>query len=341
MSININGIINLQKVISIFETQNEYLKNKLLGKGELQAACYLALETLKKAYDCKDTEWRKIRDRIQVSFIKDTKFPKVMNTSVTCGAVVQMKKKPENICVLNCGTGGIRYQYYKIEDGIVVVSDELKPTDAYSLSDLKIPNLYEGKLDVEFIKTAVARDLGECKSKNNLDNCKYVALITGDLRAARENKKGFTEKEINSRQELFETMVQSIFTPLKIEPWNGKSYFMSQTEEGTCEILALENLLSGLDPKLRVLITFGIGRGSCQWSNSKLIVGNDNGMNRPDKMMEMSMIVEKKFEESEYVSLLLENISADSVPVIALKSGTLIYLGKDKELQKIFGLQTP
>jgi len=341
MAEKINGLMPLSQVVKNFETNYNKLKEKLYLTGELETACWLAFESLKVTYDCKDPRWRKIRDKIYVSFIKETKSPKIMNTSVTSGVVVQLKDKPETVCVLNCGTGGIRYVFYQIVDGIVVVICEIKPSDNYSVSDLNVPGVYQGKYDAEYIKKSIARDLEDCKSKmspDKLKNCKYIAVITGDIRAARDNNKGYTDEQYQKRVTQFDSVAESIFKPLNIETWNGKSYYLKSSEEGSCEVLATQNLFAGLDPKLKVLISFGIGRGSVQWTHPKTFVGIDDGMNRPDKMMALKKVLEKKFEEPDYVSVLLDGINDDTLPVIALKSGTLILYGRDKEIQKSIGV---
>jgi len=174
---------------------------------------------------------------------------------------------------------------------------------------------------------------------NNPTDFTIIAIITGHLRTAYYNTT-FPDEEISNRQSLFDSTIQSIFSPLQIKPWTGKtSFFISQTDQDHYEMVAIQNLLSVLNPKLKVLITFGIGHESCQWSHKDLIIGNDSGMNNPDNMMEMSKIVSKKFDDNDYVSVLLDSMSVDKteIPVIALKSGTLKYLGQDKELQSLFG----
>jgi len=294
-------------------------------------------------YDCNNPNWRKIRDEIRVSLIKKTTTPEIMNTSLASGVVSQMKPESEIVCVLNCGDSGIKYQFYKLEDAKATILFELKPDSLkppYSLSDLNIPNLYPGKLSSEFIISSISRDLEECRYMfNNPTDFPILAIITGDIRNAYYNT-SFPNEEISNRQSLFDSTIQSIFSPLQIQPWSGhNSFFISQADQDHYEMIATQNLLSVLNPKLRVLITFGIGHESCQWTHKNLIIGNDSGMNTPDKMMDMSDIVSKKFEDNDYVSVLLDSMSVDitEIPVIALKSGTLKYLGQDKELQSLFG----
>jgi len=270
-------------------------------------------------------------ERVLVSFIKETKTPKEMNASVTSGIIAQMKNPAPVIAILNCGTGPVKYQFYSVQDGVAVVLFEHKPKTAPSISEFNIPGVYKGKTEAAEIKSSISQDIEICKKKLSKD-CIFSAVITGDIRSA-----FFKPGDINLRQS-FETAVKNIFEPLHISPWNGISYFISQEEEGSCEVSAVKNLHKGIDPRLQILFSFGIGRGSCQWSHEKLVVGNSDGMNRPDLMLGMADVVGQKFKTPEYVRLIVESILPNSLPVISLKSGTTLHFYNEPTLQKLFGI---
>jgi hypothetical protein len=333
MSETIPGILPLSKVVSIYESNKDILSKDLLKEplASLPAAFYVTLHTLSNVYHSSDPKWLQVRERVLVSFIKETKTPKEMNSSVTSGIIAQMKNPPPVMAILNCGTGPVKYQIYAVENGVAVVLSEHKPKTGPSISDLNIPGVYKGKTEIAEIKTSIIQDIAECQKKLSKD-CTFSAVITGDIRTAY-----YKLGDLHLR-EPFDTAVKTLFEPFHISPWNGHCYFISQEEEGSCEVSAVKNLHKGIDPRLQVLFSFGIGRGSCQWSHEKLVVGNTDGMNRPDLMLGMADVVAQKFKTPEYVSLIVESLLPNSLPVISLKSGTTLHFYNEPSLQKLFGI---
>jgi len=69
-----------------------------------------------------------------------------------------------------------------------------------------------------------------------------------------------------------------VFKPLGVLPWNDKSYFVSQDEEGALEHSATSNLVRDVEAEYDLMISLGIGKGACQWSTPSVTIKHEYGL---------------------------------------------------------------
>lgn len=315
----------------------------------LVAALTLTLATLRRLPVSLQT-------KTSVSFIKDSSD---LNSSVTAGIAQQLLTADEpDVGILNCGTGGVKLQWYRLSEGVVRVVHESKPdpsTDQYSLSDIAIRDKYiprKPARTIDEVSTAVARRLCAVYSAIPcLADVKLVAVVTGEIRAAWESKVG--DKE-------FEDTLGTVFDEIARKAGNksigtwGKtnSYFIKQSMEGEREYVALGNLLRDNDPQNKVFMSFGIGRGSVQLTRSTTLYGILAGMDAWQQHRGNDMLArhtdelianvqrDEKAALAELDSILHPRHGCPaSRAIIALKSGCLLYLMRDTVLLQ--GLQRP
>jgi len=147
-----------------------------------------ALTLLKNLYLMQDESWVEVRDRITIGLIKDT--ADYGNTSVSMGAAA-MKSECEKVGFLNCGTGGVKYQFYSRENGCLRLVSEYKPKGGANFNNLKIGGYNPKDLETsEATKAALAREL--CDSKlpwKGQDDVPVYVFITGTIRQYWEEAK--------------------------------------------------------------------------------------------------------------------------------------------------------
>lgn len=322
----IPGIVSLSELYHHLDDNHVKIKNSLDTTVDLDAALYATLETLKVVYE---SDTKNDRGNIIVSFIKTTKNT---NTSVISGIASKFNEK---VLILNCGTGSIKYQYYKKgSDGIVTVLGEHKPKTV-SFSNFPINGYYDVKENATSLNSmimAIKRDLKELPW--NLDkNVKVVAMITSNIRKAWQK---------SNAKEQFEGRVHEVFDKLNILPWDGKSFFITQEDEGAYESIATSNLIRDVNPDYDCVINLGIGRGSSQWTTIRngvpVTTKHEFGMSIPEKLVgdvSLKKTVQDQFKDPKYVEDLNNTCKNTKYPVIALKSGCLIKLNKDPGLKRL------
>jgi hypothetical protein len=315
-------IVSYKQFMESFPQEYKSITENIDEKSALGAACLGTFETLMQLWNHEDPYWNTIKNRVQLSFSKGSKKT---NTSVTSGtASLLLQNEGEEITFLNCGTGSVKVQVYKMGiNGVIEVIEDLKP-ETLSFSDLNINGIYSPNEKTGITSEALIENL---KTTLDLSKAKgpIYALITGTIR-----KTKFDALPIN--QWKMENEVRKIFENLNIEiiPWNGISYFISQKEEGFCEFYSIENMLKDMDKNLQPIVSIGIGKGSVQFSTKKKIIEYFHGMNEPHKLIGkdgMANTILKSFKGS-YV----KGCKYYKKPTIALKSGCLIYLLKEKKL---------
>ncbi len=311
----------------------------------------------------KNPRWLVVRDKVCLGLIKDTK--KHGNTSVSMGAANEFVRNIPNtdligssisngadrifVGFLNCGTGGVKYQLYCLEKGILYIYVEYKPKEgiAASPNGLKVMDYIPKK---EILMTDNQKLL-----KANMEyvdtelvpqgvKCHWFAFITGPWReawekASPEQRRGHEEKAI----EFFGCV------PF-IKPLAKKTFFMHQDDEGTLELNGTQqmykNLLdSNLLDKVKVIGSFGIGRGSCQWMIEKLdgtyeLTGHNAGMTDDVRLAGVGQVITNGYKDvnkfNRFLDVLETTLKNGLVPVIALKSGCTILLEKNKVLRAEF-----
>jgi hypothetical protein len=145
-------------------------KAKHIDQG-LEAALKATLETLDSVYSLKDVipKWGELVSKMCISFVKSTKST---NTSVTSGIASVVLNPGETSGFLNCGTGAVKFQFYKrAADGVVRVLIDDKP-DTVSFTNLVVEGYYEPKdmtavLTAEELTKGLAIELGPRRAQHS------------------------------------------------------------------------------------------------------------------------------------------------------------------------------
>jgi len=138
------------------------------------------------------------------------------------------------------------------------------------------------------------------------------------------------------KKKNLENEIGKLFHGTGIKPLTA-SFFITQGEEGGMELRGTRamygNLVSAnlLDIGTNVVVSFGIGKGSCQWmvlkTNGEMeLVGHRSGMNNVEKLREVGTTVLDSYKNPLALSSFLEALESTEKPVIALKSGAVLAL---------------
>jgi hypothetical protein len=332
---NINGIIKYCDLVYHMSDNYDTINSMLDISEGLDSACLATVDTLLKVYEkCPEI----VKEKMYISLIKSTKNT---NTSVTSGICVDLLEPGKRAQVLNCGTGAIKYQLYEMSsDRVIQTLHEYKPKTV-SFSKYHILDIYgvkENSYNENDMIERIAEDLTVAHDKYADVNIPIYAVITGDIRKAWENAD-------DKNKEVFESSVKSVFDEFGILPWNDKSFFISQDQEGERESVATNNLLRDVDVQCVGVGNFGIGKGSGQWTTIRkgvpVTTKHKFGMNTPENLVGVKVSLKKtvsnQFDDAQYISDLEETVrkavNNGKKPVWALKSGCLIKMDKDKELK--------
>ena len=290
------------------------------------------MQVLKALWNTEDNEaWNQIKRRLHISNIKDTPST---NTSVTSGIAQELLQPSSSIVILNCGTRDTRAQAYKKDGtGVVrVLGEDKKPRGSFS--SLVIGDVYQPKDEITGITVAQLRELVKKGLpefvKDHKPSQGVVAVITGTVRNAWESASKEDKK-------IFEATVADVLKPLGVKPF-GKSFFLSQTQEGQFEYNATCNLISGVEPNSQVLMSFGIGMGSAQLATKNTTIPFSFGMQHPERILGDSegclqqTIKEQLLGNEGLLQDLLAKVLDCDKPILALKSGCLIAVSRSFEL---------
>lgn len=248
---------------------------------------------------------REIRDKLAIGLVKDTIA--YGNTSVSMGVAVEHFSKLDgnnnDVVLLNCGTGGIKYQHYVRQDGIIRAGKEYKPENQTGPNSLKIKEYVPMKeVDGKKIESSISFErnqlqfvneltgfLSDSPNKENVSkfhpislHAPIIAFVTGSVRAKWEKESttgkkpydDYMEKYFGGFSENEQDMKSDDRIAIKI-PYSSnkyKSYYMEQYMEGNLELSGTRqmynNILSAdkLNKGTAVVASVGIGRGSCQFS---------------------------------------------------------------------------
>lgn len=256
---------------------------------------------------------KNVRGSLAIGLIKDT--IKYGNTSVSMGAAVEhFSKHPDydektnsgpddDVVFLNCGTGGIKYQYYVRRDGIIRIEKEHKPQNQTGPNSLKIGTYTPTKeVNGEKEDASIQFERNQLQFVNELTNilsglpdkmnkptrppitlhAPIVAFVTGTVRAKWEKASKDEKKQYDLYMENYfggfpednkdTSSVERIAIKIPHPSNEHKSYYMEQNMEGNLELLGTrqmyKNIVAGnrLDQGTVVIATVGIGKGSCQFS---------------------------------------------------------------------------
>jgi len=156
------------------------------------------------------------------------------------------------------------------------------------------------------------------------------AFVTGTIRQHWEEASDSEKKKLD--EEMFQ-----FFKDTNVKPLISTSFFLPQDEEGNFELRGTRgmygNLVSAglLEKGTSVVGSFGIGRGSCQWTvlsktGQPLLIGHKAGMTNLPKLKEVTDTVMGEYKNPESLELFLDALETSDKPVIALKSGAVLAL---------------
>ena len=256
----------------------------------IDVAFYVMMQILQEIYDLTKN------NNILIGTYKETQ--KYGDTSVSMGLCHQLKIE-EDIGILNCGAGGIKYQIYGKRDGYITLINKYCPHNGVNLNIMTGPQLVP-LIEKEMQTITMPK--------------KKIAFITGHLRKRWQNS-SLDKKEVMNQE------MTSIFQALSIDAIND-NYFMPQTIEGEMEMLATYHLYKNLDQNMEPMITLGIGNGSCQFSIKDVkVIEHTGGMQNINLLMQLPKTVMQKLN--------LDIFNQYEKPLIALKSGSVMRLQKN------------
>lgn len=311
-----------------------------------------SLDVCIKLWRMNNARWLAIRNRVHIGYIKGTK--KHGNTSVSMGLAVRYFEKNTNkscVIFLNCGTGGIKYQCYAQKANIIYLLFEFKPENRTGPNSLKVctytpKNEITFEVNVEALKTEMADAINSHKELlgSDIQQVDVLAFITGDIR------KKFEDSTQENKQ-IFENILKDYFHGIAKE-FNGMSYFMSQDEEGTLELVGADTMYKNLTNAnlleldgASVVGSFGIGRGSCQFMTKYYdaakctdvfqLIGYTYGMGSLQKLSQVGVFIDETLNNSpEKMDAFLTALESVKTPIIAFKSGATLLL-ENKEYPSV------
>jgi hypothetical protein len=138
---------------------------------------------------------------------------------------------------------------------------------------------------------------------------------------------------------------------LKITPAIDDNWFISQSSEGIYEGLSTKNIIKAIDPKYDILFNFGIGKGSSQFTLGINTIPYGFGMNKSNILVNGNILVKDEqslaktvslyFSKLDYIKQIIDTAQDMLNPVIALKSGCLIFFEDTSDLMKSMIIHGP
>jgi len=200
---------------------------------------------------------RKIRDRVQLGLIKETKS--FGNTSVSMGAAKSVPVFEDAVGFLNCGTGGIKYQMYSVRGGLLRVVAEFKPKNGCSPNALKVGSYSPkqkkeekeeagtksaGSGSVEAARELLLKELAEAPWRD-LPATPVYCFVTGTLRQHWEDSAA--DECALLEREMAKLFAGTGVQPLPNNNTDGQaSFFMSQDDEGRLELIGTRAMYANL-----------------------------------------------------------------------------------------------
>ncbi len=321
-------IVPLEKIVRLYPEIMTLLGKA--GDDAIVVALRTVLELMFNLWYTADEQWIALRNRVRIGLVKDTK--KYGNTSVSQGCAVNyFSTNPDktNVAFLNCGTGGIKYQVYKNDNGLITVVSEFKPENGAS------PQVFAKPLGDETSKEIVKQHTllkSEMEASGIPFDCEVFAFVTGTIRANWEN--GSTTERVD-----FDSYVEMMFAAIPaIKPISPTSFFLTQDAEGELESLGTTSMYDNLSiagelqSGVRTAAIIGIGRGSVQltWQNAdrtrQYPINKTPGMNDVRGLSNWAWRVLPEIRGK--IGTLVDFMSTSELPTIALKSGCMLYLTK-------------
>lgn len=306
--------------------------------AEIIQGVYLVQKLIRILYDLgSESERQMLMYSTFFGLIKDTK--EHGNTSVSMGVASlffeDASHKQHLLEIGGFGAGGMKPSMFHVNQKghVSCLMDDMKGTDAMPNPNLlKIGTFCPSQKLSTMMEEKAKLDKCVQLLKKKEDSLGYddlttfkVAYITGPLREHYEKKKFINSDEC---LEIDAAFTNSFFNEYKFLPLrNSNSYFMSQKNESLMELKAVQSMYSNLfDDNLitnkNVVLSMGLGRSSFQCGDVMAYFGmsDKNVVNNVTRLL--------TFEDLTYLYETLTN--ACDNPIIALKSGCLLYFQKNQ-----------
>lgn len=286
-----------------------------------------AMSLLKDLWYLDDQTWLRLRHRVKIGVVKDTKL--YGNTSVSMGAAKVYGRSHSFVGFLNCGTGGIKYQLYSSQNGPLRLSAEHKPKNGASVHTIKAGSFKpKTVISVEDTRQMLIKELAEAPWLGQ-EGVPVFAFVTGTLR-------NYWEEASNDEKAVLEAEVKRLFHDTGIRCLND-TFFLSSEEEGRLELVGCNAMYTNLvgagllESGTEVIGSFGIGRGSCQWAiatpeGQVETIAHPAGMADLKGLAGVGHTVLSAYRQPEKLFTLLNSLVNVENPVIALKSGCCLLL---------------
>jgi hypothetical protein len=321
-----------------------------IGDEGPRGAFFASQRALRCLWGFDNPRWRALRRQVRAGSVKDTKG--YGNTSVSMGASRQLfaEHQGSKVVIFNCGTGPAKFQVYEVVNGVHRLVTEVKqPNGGFSINDLESSGFTpkeKGKTREE-LRNTFAVWVMELLAAHHIEfDTPLYALVTGTIREY------FFEKATADQRSTLNADVNHVFALNEVKPVCGNTYFITQDQEGEFEVTGASvmyaNLTNaGLIPaKTQVVLSFGIGRGSTQWSvlrpdGSVLTFGYPFGMNKLSQLADFpaALLTEYLKPDSLHLEAFLSSaeaiVAAGGFPTIALKSGTMLLVENEKRIREL------
>lgn len=289
--------------------------------------------------------WDEHKLNLNLGFIKSTKNHG--NTSVSMGVAKKFfdaNPSETQVVVFNCGTGPAKAQIYNRDLKTEIVKLHLEEKDGPMINMIEVANFKpKDAITADSAHIALSEWINALMTKGSLRASSVrVGLVTGKIR------EHYYSACMGDRKTMDE-VINSVFAPLNVQRAEDPSYFLKQESEGYFEYTGTRTMYrnlrnDGLLPDgVDVIGSFGIGRGSCQWTVADAqchpqVFGFEKGMMDGDELLGMAKALMDEFKRpsSTHFGNLIGSMSLVKTPVIALKSGCAILLEDEnaKEFRK-------
>lgn len=302
-----------------------------------------AMQFLVAMWGLQHPGWQAVKTKCRISILKET--PDCGNTSVSMGVAGRyfgINPTAKRVLLLNCGTGGIKYQEGVNNNGLVIIGREFKPSQR--VGEFKVESKsptassspqgicqgsYKPK-DVTTLNDAIKQLDAELAQLELGDDCTIIAFITGTVRAHWEQADPAEKRHMDNIMTL-------LFRDARIRPFS-ESFFMPQRVEAELEYQATSMMHKNahraghLPNEPTIIASFGIGRGSTQFASPSFPepFTHPLGMDTPtnlDTTLHAECI--KFFAIAENMNPFVELIKGSDLPVISLKSGAVLEIEKN------------
>ncbi len=336
-------VIPFENVVTFFKSnQLTIFKTEDEKEHPLYYAFFYICQFIERLWDiemplnCKYTksQWQEtLKLKVRLGLVKET--TDCGTSSVSMGAAVEwFAKNPKHktILILNCGSGGIKFQIFAIEDDVVKVMDELK-----GLTALPSPNAVQiGNYIPENVRDWVTEQQTLIQVYWEFTQTIYAGIIDAEFAFVTGKVRESYEKSDMQEQKVKNNNITQYFQKnLGIAPFQ-KSYFLSQAEEARLEALATKTLYENLfqknylTQKVTVDQTWGIGQGSSQIGDFILY---QSGMN---DLQALSYLPKNTLIDCQLIEMLMDRWNQrPELSLIALKSGCALLPDKYPALREM------